>query len=368
MYATVITAVHELGHALAARPAGYRLTSLGLGRGPRLLRLALPWGVIIVVHAVPFAGGSVVAIPERGEVGRRGAWFHAGGLLAQVGLGLLIAAAPERWWSQDLADFNFVVLAWNLIPWQIQGQTSDGWWLASRLWPALLERVWPGEGSGGSLALKGPAFARLAALERGRGSPVGLRYALLMQAWAALQRRALPEAAALLAELPALDGAASRGAPPVLGLLEAYVAVERARLEGQPGPAVVGPALEAPLVQVALARAAIQRGALREAAALLDLRPAAEPAAGLWRLAALELRLAEDDAQHADLAEALGAVLAGLGPTHADPIGAAEAAEAAQASVAAQASGAAQGQNDVPARLAAALDQPWLRAVRAAVG
>jgi hypothetical protein len=95
---------------------------------------------------------------------------------------------------------------------------------------------------------------------------------------------------------------------------------------------------------------------------LLDLRPGAEPAAGLWRLAALELRLAEDDAQHADLAEALGAVLAGLGPTHGDPIGAAEAAEAAQARV------AAQGQNAVPARLAAALDQPWLRAVRAAVG
>lgn len=361
-YATVITAVHELGHALAARPAGYRLTSLGLGWGPRLVRLALPWGVIIVVHAVPFAGGSVVAIPERGEVGRRGAWFHAGGLLAQLGLGLAIAAAPERWWSQDLSDFNLVVLAWNLIPWRIQGQTSDGWWLASRLWPAMLERAWPGEGSGGSLALKGPAFASLAALERGRGSAVGLRYALLMQAWAALQRRALPEAAALLEELPALGGAASRGAPPILGVLEAYVAVERARLDGQPGPVVVGPALQAPLVQVALARAAIKRGALTAAVALLEPRPGVEPAAGLWQLAALELRLAEDDAQQAELAEALAAVLAGLGPTHADPIGAAQAAEAAQIRC------ETQGQNAAPAGLAAALDQPWLRSVRSAVG
>lgn len=352
VYASLITAAHELGHALAAWPAGYRLTSLGLGRGPRLLRLPLPNGVIVVLHAIPFAGGSVVAIPARGEIGRRGAWFHAGGVLAQAALGAGVALAPEQWWSRDFADFNLVVLIWNLIPWQIQGQTSDGWWLLSRLWPALIERLWPGQGASGALALKGPAFARLAEVERGRGSPLGLRYALVMQAWTALQRRSLDEAARLMGALPEVR----RAAPPALRALEAHVGLELARLGG-PAPSAP-PDPEEPLVVVSLARAAVGEGRFADAAAFLGAAPGAEPAQGLAALARLELLL-ENGAPDDQVEGALLGLLDRLGPNHGDPIAAREAASRAVARLEAAAGPAV-------ARATAALRQPWLRAVVAA--
>ena len=47
-YPAVFVAVtlHEAGHALFARMAGYRVTSLGLGSGAPFFRAALPGGAL----------------------------------------------------------------------------------------------------------------------------------------------------------------------------------------------------------------------------------------------------------------------------------------------------------------------------------
>ena len=75
VYAPCVVLLHELGHAIAARPGGYRVTSFGIGLGAPLWTLPLRDGVVLHVDWWVLAGGACTAIPAEPPTARR-AWFH----------------------------------------------------------------------------------------------------------------------------------------------------------------------------------------------------------------------------------------------------------------------------------------------------
>lgn len=219
-----IALVHELGHALAARPAGFRVTSFGVGRGRPILRLRGPGGVSLSVRLWVPLGGTCVAIPRGPGVRRRAALFHSGGAIAQVLLAVVLLALDGA--TADLiARFNLLVLAWNLLPWRIAGHASDGWW--------IVRSLRGGSGGPGLLVRRRGELARLLGWERAQSSPVGVWYARLLLAWIDLQMRRLDRADAFfLEEHPEaiLDG-------PMDAMHHALVA-EWHRLHGRPLAAI----------------------------------------------------------------------------------------------------------------------------------
>lgn len=165
--------LHELGHALAAPLAGYRVTSLGLGLGKPMLRRVNLRGQVLWLGRWPLAGGACVAIP--GSMGARPVVYHLGGLAMQALLALVLHPLEDLHWVLARAEtFNLLVLAWNILPWRWAGQASDGWYLVSRLTPGR---------SGLPVMGRRSVLARLARFEEAVGSPLGSWYARLGLAW-----------------------------------------------------------------------------------------------------------------------------------------------------------------------------------------
>lgn len=212
----VVAVVHELGHALCAAPAGYRLSSFGLGRGPVVARWTLPDGTVIWLGRWVFAGGACVAVPRMPLLPTRSALFHAGGILAQGGLALVLLALPEWWWVEPVARFNLLVAAWNLLPWRFGAVASDGWWLVRG---RALDR-----GRRRPLPSQRGAVAGLARFEAERGALLGWSSATLTLRWMDLLVGAPPER-----DLRELDGL-----PVELEALAQVLEAERRRQLGQP--------------------------------------------------------------------------------------------------------------------------------------
>jgi hypothetical protein len=169
----LIGILHELGHALAAPLAGYRVTSLGLGLGKPMLRRVNLRGQVLWLGRWPLAGGACVAIP--GSLSARPVIYHLGGLAAQAVLALALHPLEDLHWVLARAEtFNLLVLAWNILPWRWAGQASDGWYIVSRVTPGR---------SGLPVMGRRSVLSRLARFEEAVGSPLGSWYARLGLAW-----------------------------------------------------------------------------------------------------------------------------------------------------------------------------------------
>jgi hypothetical protein len=179
LWVPLVALIHELGHAVFARPAGFRVTSFGIGRGWPLVRLQMPGGVVFHVGWLFFTGGACVAIPGSPESGPRAALFHGGGIAAQVVLGLGLLCIPQGPWTPWVnagGQFNLLVAAWNLLPWRWGRVASDGWWLVSRLTHgAMVPRR--------ALFEQRRAIEQVLEYETRVGSPIGIWYGHLMLAW-----------------------------------------------------------------------------------------------------------------------------------------------------------------------------------------
>lgn len=173
VYGNVLVLFHEAGHAALARAGGFRVTSFAVGLGPPLLRLQLPGGVVLHLDRWPL-GGSCTAIP-RGPSSRRRAWYHAGGLIVQAGLALLLLGAPEGWLTDRLISFNLLVAATNALPWRVGRSASDGWYLLD---------TFRGGRRGVEVLPQRARLEHLARRELAVGSPLGSLYAALCLAWA----------------------------------------------------------------------------------------------------------------------------------------------------------------------------------------
>ena len=173
VYGPLLVVLHETGHALFARAGGYRVTSFGLGLGPPLWSVYLKGGVVFHVDRWFFSGGACTAIPV-GPPSIRRAWFHAGGLIVQAGLGCILLALPSHWLVTGIFWFNVLVALHNAIPWRIGGQASDGWYLLD---------AFTGGRRGGSVLTQRASFERIARRETRIGSPVGRVYSQICLAW-----------------------------------------------------------------------------------------------------------------------------------------------------------------------------------------
>ena len=172
--APVIAVLHELGHALAARPAGYRVTSFGIGHGPPLLRWRLRSGTIVYLGRWVFSGGLCVAIPIDPVPARR--WlYHSGGLIVQALLAaLLVVPAAHHPAVESILWFNLAVMAWNLLPIKIGGYATDGWQLVSDLLrPARTGHVFSAR----------EQVERFLRFESRVGSPLGVTWCHLTLRW-----------------------------------------------------------------------------------------------------------------------------------------------------------------------------------------
>ena len=179
VWVPIVAIVHEAGHALAAGPAGFRVTSFGIGRGRPIVRLQLPAGVVFHIGWLFFTGGACVAIPRSPESGPRAALFHGGGIAAQLVLGAALLAVPEgamATWLDAGGQLNLLVAAWNLLPWRVGRVASDGWWLVSRLTGGVMA---PRR----ALFEQRPAMQRVLEYEQRVGSRVGTWYGHRMLAW-----------------------------------------------------------------------------------------------------------------------------------------------------------------------------------------
>ncbi len=175
----VVAIVHELGHALVASTAGFRVTSFGIGRGRPIVRIQMPGAVVFHVGWLFFTGGACVAIPRSPESRPRAALFHGGGIAAQVVLGMILLLLPSGPWSPWIdagGHFNLLVAAWNLLPWRVGRVASDGWWLFSRLTQGA---VVPHR----ALFEQRRAIEQILAHETRVRSPIGIWYGHLMLAW-----------------------------------------------------------------------------------------------------------------------------------------------------------------------------------------
>lgn len=212
----LIAVVHELGHALAARPAGYRVTSFGIGHGAPLLRWELRSGVIVYLGRWLVSGGLCVAIPIDPVPQRR--WlYHSGGLLMQALLALVmwpllthVPALEYAFW------FNLVVLGWNLLPVRLGGYATDGWQLVADVFrPA----------AAGQFFSARREVERVLRFEERVGSPLGETWCRVFLRWMDLvcgldDDGWRPDEVILLAE-------------PQLEALHGYVLAERHRVEGR---------------------------------------------------------------------------------------------------------------------------------------
>ncbi len=216
--APLITTVHEVGHALMARPSGYRLTSLGVGHGRPLFRHRTRGGVVLYLGRKIWLGGACVAIPVK-VVPQRRRLYQAGGLLAQGVLALVLLLACRTWSILEVAHhFNLLVLAFNALPWRIGSHASDGWSL-------LAASV--GAGRTGELIGQREWLNRIESFERGVGSAVGEAWCRLMGAWINVVTGQTAAAVEVIdAGVPRLE--------PDLESLHAYVGAERYRLDGAP--------------------------------------------------------------------------------------------------------------------------------------
>ncbi len=124
--AVMVSIVHEAGHALVAPLAGYRLTSFSIGWGRAIFRHRTTNGTVFHLGLFPFTGGRAVAIPVQSLL--RANIYHLGGIGAQVVMApLLFMFRDIHWLVAEASLLNLLVLAWHLLPWRVQGHSSDGW-------------------------------------------------------------------------------------------------------------------------------------------------------------------------------------------------------------------------------------------------
>lgn len=222
VYGNLVVLVHELGHVALARAGGYRVTSFGLGLGPPVARVALRGGVVLHLDRW-WIGGSCTAIP-RGPVDGRRAWFHGGGLLAQLGLAAVLAVAlavwPDQVWLERTASFNLLVGVTNAIPWRFGEQVSDGW--------RLLEVWLPRRRTGLLLPIRAD-LERLHRRELAVGSPVGAAWSALSLAWTDVTAGRVESARGFFESDPAVTTV-----EPWFDALYHYVRAEWHRLSSRP--------------------------------------------------------------------------------------------------------------------------------------
>lgn len=173
LYGNALVLLHELGHAAFARIGGFRVTSFAVGLGAPLARLHLRGGVVLHLDRW-WIGGACTAIPL-GPTTRRRAWYHAGGLIVQAVLALILFLLPDLWLIDRIESFNLLVAATNAIPWRLGGSASDGWF--------LLDAARGGRRQVEILPQRAQ-LERLLRREQEVGSPVGTTYAALCLAWA----------------------------------------------------------------------------------------------------------------------------------------------------------------------------------------
>lgn len=134
-----LIAVHEAGHAFAARGVGFDVVQVVLGLGRRLWTGSVT-GIRVVVNAVPILGYTLAGTLERRRLRRRFFVYALGGVavngvLLLAGLAM-ISATPVRgssvYWICVLYVFtalNGAMLVGNLIPHRVGGTlglVSDG--------------------------------------------------------------------------------------------------------------------------------------------------------------------------------------------------------------------------------------------------
>lgn len=119
----VLTVVHELGHALAGKVAGYRIVGIvvGSGRG-RLVRFTI-FGVIVEVRSNFLSGG--MTLPAGSGTFAQRVLFSAGGVIAE-----LLVLIPVLFWDPtsphlELARIGFIAfiaadVLTNLWPMKIE--------------------------------------------------------------------------------------------------------------------------------------------------------------------------------------------------------------------------------------------------------
>lgn len=212
----VIAVLHEAGHALAARPAGYRVTSFGVGHGVPLVRWRTRRGVIVYLGRWLISGGACVAIPVDPQPKRR--WlYHSGGLLLQallaLGLWPLLRVWPEL---RGAWAFNLLVIAWNLLPIRVGAYATDGWHLLA---------PWLGPLRSGPLYAERRGVQGVLRVEERVQAPLGVTWCRLMLKWMDVLVGAdddgwEPDEVLLISE-------------PRLEALHTYVRAERHRVEGR---------------------------------------------------------------------------------------------------------------------------------------
>lgn len=182
-YGTGVVFLHEVGHSLFARLGGFRLTSLGIGIGKPLASVRLHGGAVFYLGRW-WVGGACHAVPT-GPLSKRRMWYHGGGLILQLILGLFLLLLPEYWLIDRIIQFNLIVAVTNALPWKVGGNASDGWY--------LLDAV-TGRRREADLLTMRPIIKSLAQHQEAVGSPIGVFYAQLCLAWADVLAR-LPDQA-----------------------------------------------------------------------------------------------------------------------------------------------------------------------------
>ncbi len=212
----LIAVLHETGHALAARPAGYRVTSFGVGHGKPLVRWHHSSGAVVYLGRWIFSGGLCVAIPVDPVPERR--WlYHSGGLLAQGVLALVLWPLASMLPILEYAFwFNLVVAGWNLLPLRLGGYATDGWQLFSGLWRCA---------AAGQFFGSREQVQRVLGFEERVGSPLG-------QTWCRLSLRWMDIVTGMDDEGWVADEVLLM-AEPRIEALDAYTRAERHRVEGR---------------------------------------------------------------------------------------------------------------------------------------